>query len=573
MNLFTNGSKPAGFALSPGGNQLALFTYQQSQSLLTVFDIQSDAPCIASQIPLAMEVSGAAMPSFSPDGSYLAFTGERPGDSFDLYLFHMLSGFVEQLTPPGRKNFVYLPNWSPDSRLITCSYFERPVSPQNQPGIITIDIRTKQLIRRTRALDSTLPKFSPDGKRLAFCRWHNLWLVDLETETELQLTQLAQDDEPVDLHLYCWSPDGRYLVFEYGPNNQRVVGLFDTCTSTYQRLSEEGKDARGPSWSPTQETISYVEAKRKLVFITPEGKRLCDQDLPDGEGIATYHDNSPRWAQRGNCLVLRDRRASNVWLVLPERPPRQVTFFLPPSAPHKPRNIIYPGQHGKQVPGFLFIPHDTVVKGAIIWVHGGPHASEDPRNPSIQALVSAGFVVLSPDYQGSTGYGPAWEKLKPSALGEVDLLDIVDGHTFLSKDHMADRVGIVGYSYGGYPSVLALAKYPDLWIAGGSLWGIFDARVIQFHATHAEPAYDTQWLDRRSPNALIEKIVAPLLILHGAHDSQSTVEEVQTAAARLKQQGQMCDLHIFWDDGHGLPYHQQEGCQLVASFFLQSLEG
>jgi dipeptidyl aminopeptidase/acylaminoacyl peptidase len=154
----------------------------------------------------------------------------------------------------------------------------------------------------------------------------------------------------------------------------------------------------------------------------------------------------------------------------------------------------------------------------------------------------------------------------------VDVADVVAGRDFLVTAGLATsgRVAVAGYSYGGYLALLALARYPERWAAGASLWGIVDAR--RSPPLRDEVLWrDDTWIAERSPAALMGRITAPLLIVHAAHDTSSTVEEVQAAAATLSRQGTSCDLQIFWDDTHGLSRHTRECCALLTSFLQRHL--
>nr|BBH87252.1 hypothetical protein KTC_20030 [Thermosporothrix sp. COM3] len=118
----------------------------------------------------------------------------------------------------------------------------------------------------------------------------------------------------------------------------------------------------------------------------------------------------------------------------------------------------------------------------------------------------------------------------------------------------------------------ALAQYPSLWAAGASLWGIWDAREIQRMAApmKAVSRFSEAWLDARSPLAQIKQLQAPVLILHGAHESTSTVQEVQSVKEQLTGLGRVCDVHVFADAGHGLPQETQACCERLLCFLRQS---
>jgi dienelactone hydrolase len=101
---------------------------------------------------------------------------------------------------------------------------------------------------------------------------------------------------------------------------------------------------------------------------------------------------------------------------------------------------------------------------AVIHVHGGPSAQVvNGFQRGMQYLVNNGYVVIAPNYRGSTGYGKEYEEKNRFDMGGGDLRDVVSAARYLSSTGLADprRIGIMGGSYGGYMTMLALGKSPD----------------------------------------------------------------------------------------------------------------
>ncbi len=113
---------------------------------------------------------------------------------------------------------------------------------------------------------------------------------------------------------------------------------------------------------------------------------------------------------------------------------------------------------------------------AAILIHGGPDwFFEMTWYPLMAHMASRGWVVLVPNYRGSTGYGRAWQEASRFDFGGVDNDDVAAGAQFLLRNGLADpeRIGITGRSHGGYLTMTCLTKYPDLWAAGSA--------VVPFH--------------------------------------------------------------------------------------------
>nr|BBH85261.1 peptidase S9 [Thermosporothrix sp. COM3] len=559
--MFEETAQIYGFALSPDGKSVALTTRTGKRSLLSWVEVESGQWIKSMELPVA----GQAV-SWSPDGTMLVCSGERSSQASTDLLLITENGAEVLLSQPGQH--ITWPTWNPEGTALACACFHGPPR-RDHPQIMTFQLASRQLVQQTTG-GGSLPQFTPCGRKLLFYRPPDLWVVDLVTRQEHRLTH----HEKTLLYPRCCH--GTKLLFEYGSYSIRQIGLLDLNSFHVEPLSAEDEDARGPSWSPEGE-ITYIENQTSLVGLLPSGERLWSVALPEPDGVEAYPYTAPQWAHQGSRLVLLDTMRSRLWLFEKEPVPtfKQLVCFRSPSvAPLRAQRIQYADATGRVIPALLFGPQGPADdKKAVIWVHGGPHSQTSLSDPSVRALVDAGWLVLAPDYQGSIGHGPIWEQLPPEQRGERDLLDVVSGHPYL-VEHLgipSHRIAIAGYSYGGYLALLALTQYPSLWAAGASLWGIWDAREIQRMAApmKAVSRFSEAWLDARSPLAQIKQLQAPVLILHGAHDSTSTVQEVQSVKEQLTGLGRVCDVHVFADAGHGLPQYTHVCCERLLCFLRQ----
>jgi dipeptidyl aminopeptidase/acylaminoacyl peptidase len=252
----------------------------------------------------------------------------------------------------------------------------------------------------------------------------------------------------------------------------------------------------------------------------------------------------------------------------------------PPGTPMK--TVDFPGAGGERVPALLGVPRNPN-GAAIVWLHGGPHSeTTDSFSPAVQAYLDEGFVVLAPNYHGSSGLGRAWAN---SVVGDPmtrELADLAAARQYLLDAHLA-RAGAIfpaGWSYGGYLTLCALALQPDLWAAGiaGAPIADFamqydDARaalrgwtVMLFGGTPEEkPALYRE----RSPLARAEAIRAPLLIFAGKNDRRAPPRQIEAFVRRLSAAKK--DVSVRWfDAGHGsLAAAEQIGEMREALAFLR----
>jgi len=198
-----------------------------------------------------------------------------------------------------------------------------------------------------------------------------------------------------------------------------------------------------------------------------------------------------------------------------------------------------------------------------VFVHGGPEGQYRPTfQPLVQYLASSGFAVLAPNVRGSSGYGRAYMRLDDVRKRMDSVRDLAHAAYWLRDSGRADPAGIAVYggSYGGFMVLAALTTYPEIWAAGVDLVGI--ANFVTFlentgpwrrHLREAEYGSlenDRDFLEQISPINHVEKIRAPLLVIHGANDPRVPIGEAEQMVARLRALGRTVEFIRLEDEGH-----------------------
>ncbi len=205
------------------------------------------------------------------------------------------------------------------------------------------------------------------------------------------------------------------------------------------------------------------------------------------------------------------------------------------------RKIAYEGAGGLTIPAYLFAPRDTTVRRpAVLFVHGGVHADFGLVHlAQVRALVRRGYVVLAPEYRGSTGYGlPFYAMIDYGGL-EVD--DVIAGRAYLARfAPYADlgRLAVMGYSHGGYVALLAVMRHPELFRAAVAHVPVADLPTrVRTHAPEYEqlfvdqPAFGAPLAARpapyvdRSPSAHARDLRTPVLVHTADNDEDVHIEE------------------------------------------------
>ncbi len=198
-------------------------------------------------------------------------------------------------------------------------------------------------------------------------------------------------------------------------------------------------------------------------------------------------------------------------------------------------------------------------------IHGGP---ESQRRPSFSAIkqyfLAHGYAVFEPNVRGSTGYGRAYAALDDveKRMDAVADLEAAAAYLAARSEIDGDRLIAKGGSYGGFMVLSALTEYPDRWAAGIDIVGI--ANFVTFlentgswrrklrEAEYGSLEGDRELLESISPIHAVDRIEAPLFVLHGANDPRVPLEEAEQIAERASEVGVPVRTLIFGDEGHGI---------------------
>lgn len=207
--------------------------------------------------------------------------------------------------------------------------------------------------------------------------------------------------------------------------------------------------------------------------------------------------------------------------------------------------------------GYLTIPNSSDGKNLplIINPHGGPHGPRDEWgfNPEVQLLANRGYAVLQINYRGSGGYGNAFEGLGYRKWGTLMQDDLTDSVRWAISQGIADknRICIYGASYGGYAALMSVVREPDLYKCTVGYVGVYDLdaqRDADFMAhesgrSYLNDAYPTTKSERnaQSPAYGVERIKAPILLVHGEKDVRVPIKNMHFLISQLAKVGKKPD--------------------------------
>jgi dipeptidyl aminopeptidase/acylaminoacyl peptidase len=329
--------------------------------------------------------------------------------------------------------------------------------------------------------------------------------------------------------------------------------------------------------------------KRSVHWFDPAYARLqasLDASLPDHENIIqpnpsgrvlvySYSDKDPgRW-------YLLNAKTMSMKLVAQRQSAIDPDRMQPMQALH------YPSFDGLSIPAYLTLPGKPARPAPlVVLIHGGPQARDRwAFDPEVQILAAHGYAVFQPQFRGSSGFGKQFEEAGYGQWGQAMQEDINAGVKYLVDKKIADpqRLCIIGSSYGGYAALWALAKDPLLFKCGVSVAGVSDLRrmlhddsdmsrnaVVREIVRHrlGDASEMKATFDSVSPVKHADRIVAPLLLVHGDLDQRVPVshgKQMHEAMTDLKKDLEWIE---FPDEGHGIAHAQNRRIYYAAVFKL-----
>ena len=541
--------------------------------------------------------------AWAPDSRRLAFVSNASGRP-QLYVADLAHIKAQPRVLTDLEGAFDDPRWSPDGTKLAFLIIENPpreagplaaMSPQTgeieehpfeqRLGICDLEAGAVRLVSPA---DLYVYEYdwSPDSKSAALIAAHgsgdnNWWIAQLYTMPVAggQITSILkpamQIAEP------RWSPDGGSIAVIGGlMSDQGVVGgdvYLVPATGGEARDLTPGMHASADSiqWDPSRKQIVVVETVGGMAAIAtldPATAHLAEL----WRGAESVH--AAGWGL--GISLARDGRTSAVVRDSFERPPEVyagaigswsvLTHANPNQHPAwgKVENIEWTSDQFA-VQGWLIYPahYDPQRKyPLVVVVHGGPSSAAHSAWPApflgTTLLSSQDYFVLEPNPRGSYGQGEAFTRANVKDFGYGDFRDILAGVDTVLKSHPIDpkRVGITGWSYGGYMTMWAVTQTQRFRaaIAGAGLadWlsyygenDIDEWMVPFFGATVYD---DPQVYARSAPMTFIKQAKTPTLVLVGERDGECPAPQSYEFWHALKTLGVPTRLVVYADEGHNI---------------------
>lgn len=512
---------------------------------------------------------------WTPNAEWLAIQ-VAPGGGLNsqVYIVRPDGTGLRCLTEGGKTNN-WLGDWAGEGRYLTVSSNRESADAMNSYYLSTAGEFRR--VARNEGI-GRIEDTTPDGRfalvnRLVTRGSNDLYLVDTATGAEQLLTEhtgpgsffgvLAPDG------LTVWLGSNRdrdRIAFGRIRLNDRKSGPIEIIA---QRADAELEDLRIDSVGRTIALAWNVAGRNELELydvatgLTRPVVPLPAETIgnlefsPDGARLvfAASGANHPR------DLYVVDTRSAQVTARLTTSPHAGVNL----ASLVRPELVRYRAHDGIELTGWLYrVPGAKTPGPVVMSYHGGPESQDRPVFRSdYQALLARGITVMAPNVRGSSGFGKDFVNLDNGALRVNAVRDIKSTIDWLVQNDIAEpkKIGIMGGSYGGYMVMAGLAAYPTEIAAGANLFGVvnfatFFANSEPWMAAistveYGDPRTQTDMLRDLSPLTRIDQVVSPVIVLHGANDTNVPVIEAEQVVTSLRRRNVPVEYILFPDEGHG----------------------
>jgi dipeptidyl aminopeptidase/acylaminoacyl peptidase len=539
--------------------------------------------------------------SYFPEDDRFLFSSDQGGNEINHVYMQEPDGTVTDLTPWEGAVSMF-GGWARDLK----SFYI--VSNQRDPrffDLYTIKLETLQpelIYENKEGFDPDL--VSNTGRYVVLTQSlttsnNEMYLLDLYTG---EIKHISEHEGDATFYSTDFSLDDRVL---YILTNE---GSEYTYLSAYHLESGEKEIMYETGWDLMYAYYSYNH-KYQVIGINEDAKTVVkvievdtgdEVDMPEFEGGDISGVSISRSEEKIRLSVGSSTSPGNMYVyTFEDGSLQQLTSTLNPEINEADlvagEVIRYPSFDGLEIPAILYKPHQASGKNKVpvlLWIHGGPGGqSRLGFNSFLQFIVNHGYAVLAVNNRGSSGYGKTFYNLDNQRHGEDDLMDCVKAKDFLAGlDYVdADKIGILGGSYGGYMVMAALAFQPEEFAVGVNLFGVtnwlrtlrsipswWESQRKALYTELGDPGTrDSLRLYNISPLFHAENVTKPLIVLQGANDPRVLQVESDEIVEAVRGNGVPVEYVIFDDEGHGFVKKENEieGYGNILEFLDQYLKG
>jgi dipeptidyl aminopeptidase/acylaminoacyl peptidase len=360
---------------------------------------------------------------------------------------------------------------------------------------------------------------------------------------------------------------GRYALYRYNFATQKlgdVVYASPTNDIEDYTVSRDGRRVLA---------VSYTDDRERVLWLDPAMRAHQEELEARFPGMAVLFESRDEQRQRFIVWVGGANDPGSYYFYVPASNQLQRIAQINPQI--DPRQLAsteytrYKARDGLEIPAYLTLPKGREPRGLplIVLPHGGPYYVRDllGYDPEVQFLANRGYVVLQPNFRGSSGYGTEFAAKGEGQWGRAMQDDLDDGVDWLAQRGIVDpkRVCVVGSSYGGYAALWAVTRDPERYRCAASFAGVTDvARQLRYQSYELSGSERSDWqatvrgekgfdLDTISPLKQAGRLTRPVLLAHGDADKSVLYRQSTSYRDALEKAGKPYEFIAYPGEDHG----------------------
>ncbi|MEQ1519060.1 MAG: S9 family peptidase, partial [Usitatibacteraceae bacterium] len=514
--------------------------------------------------------------SFFPGDDRILYTRDKGGDENNHLYVRELDGSEKDLTP-GEKLKASFAGWKPDGSAFFITSNERDPKTFD---LYRYDAKTyarTMLYKNESAYD--IGAISRDEK------WVALNKTNTTLDGDIYLFDVAKGETK---HLTPHTGSISFSAATFDPSSSKLFMLTNeggefARLRTYDLASGAMKDHEKANWDIVTTYFSR-DGRYRVTAVNQDGStviRIVEgaeekpvklPALPGGEirGV-TFSKSGAHMA----FYLNGDRSPNNLYVYdFKTKQAKALTQTLSKEIDAKDlvetQVVRFKSFDGMEIPNIFYKPHGASATNkvpALVYVHGGP-GGQTTRGYSaqLQYLANHGYAVLGINNRGSSGYGKTFFGADDRKHGREPLWDCIEAKTYLASLGYidAERIGIIGGSYGGYMTLAAMAFRPEAFKVGVDIFGVSNwLRTLEsippywesfrkaLYEEIGDPVKDKEFLIATSPLFHAKEIRKPLIVIQGANDPRVIKPESDEIVEAVKKNGVPVEYVVFPDEVHG----------------------
>lgn len=440
-----------------------------------------------------------------------------------------------------------------------------------------------------------------NGEKILFVKYSGARIneyYDFDPKTKV-MTPVIGQNEKSEFEVSYANLNGEYLVLSDKENFKKLY-LYKNKNLKLLTDKDLKFDVSGFSIDHTRTRIVYnVNRGGYTKVYAMDAKTFKPILIPEFKGADHVFTGS----------TTRDGKVSMLGVVTSQSPrvsysmnwaTKKMTQWVLPSAPEVDLKkfavaelMSYETADKTKIPMFVRFPEgckESKNCPVVVHFHGGPEGqSESGFSPMAQAFVNEGFIFVEPNVRGSDGYGKEWIDSDNGIKREKVITDIEDASIWIKNNWKnskgeSPKVGVMGWSYGGYSTLMAMTKFAGRYNAGVALVGMSNLvtfmqntapyRRILRASEYGNPETDKEFMLRLSPVTYVDQVRDPLMIVQGANDPRVPAGEAIQMQEILAAKKIKSELIIFADEGHGSSKKENQVLEIghMINFFKKHLQ-